>query len=213
MCATEFAELHSATTSRTATYHSASAAASVGALVQAIERANGFDSDKIASILANEEFDTLYGKLSFDSNGQSKAPSLFLQYDVNSTVQTVYPPAAASGKLVYPMPTWVHRDCMFKSTCQTGSVSTVIGECQEDGTCKCQDANALSSGVGPDAKCVFIPEEDMTFISDGLLGMGYALFSLQALLSISSCAWTIYYRDHKVVKASQPLFLCLISLG
>lgn len=148
----EFAELHLATTFRTATYHSASAAASVGALIQAIERANSFDSDSIVSILANEEFTTLYGTLSFDSNGQSKAPSLFLQYDVNSTVQTVYPLDASSGSLVYPMPTWVHRDCMFTSTCETGSVSTVIGECQVDGTCKCQDSSALSIGVGPDAR-------------------------------------------------------------
>ena len=63
----------------------------MGALVQAIERANSFDTDAIRDILATEDFTTLYGKLRFDTNGQSMAPSLFLQYDSNTTTQTVYP--------------------------------------------------------------------------------------------------------------------------
>jgi hypothetical protein len=172
-----------------------------------------FDSDAIATVLANEEFTTLYGNLSFDANGQSKAPSLFLQYDINTTVQTVYPLDASSGTLVYPMPTWLHRDCMFKSTWETGSVSTVIGKCQKDGSCQCIDKNARSSGTGVNASCLYIPEEEMTFINQGLLALGYALFCIQACMSMSCVAWTIYYREHKVVKASQPLFLCLISFG
>jgi hypothetical protein len=162
--ATEFADLFYANTQRTSTYHSASAAASVGVLVQAIERSNGFDSTTIASILANEEFTTLYGKISFDTNGQSQAPSLFLQYDANTTVQTVYPLDASSGVLVYPMPTWLHCDCMFKLTCENGSVSATIGTCQKDRSCMCRDSNAVSSGTGPDASCIYIPEEDMMFI-------------------------------------------------
>lgn len=89
--AAEFAELFLANTQRSSTYHSASAASSVGALVQAIERANSFDTDTIRDILATEDFTTLYGKLRFDTNGQSMAPSLFLQYDSNTTTQTVYP--------------------------------------------------------------------------------------------------------------------------
>lgn len=62
-------------------------------------------------------------------------------------------------------------------------------------------------------RCIYVPEEDMTFISSPLLIVGAVLFSIQAILSVSSWAWTIYYREHKVVKASQPLFLCLISFG
>jgi hypothetical protein len=199
----EFADLFYANTQRASTYHSASAAASVGALVQAIERSNGFDSDAIATVLANEEFTTLYGNLSFDANGQSKAPSLFLQYDINTTVVTFYPLDASFGTLVYPMSTWLHRDCMFKSTCETGSVSTVIGKCQKDGSCQCIDKNARSSGTGVNASCLYIPEEEMTSINQGLLALGYALFYIQACMSMSCVAWTIYYREHKVVNASQ----------
>jgi ABC-type branched-subunit amino acid transport system substrate-binding protein len=83
----EFADLFYANTQRASTYHSASAAASVGALVQAIERSNGFDSDAIATVLANEEFTTLYGNLSFDANGQSSPKCQVFFSSMISTLQ------------------------------------------------------------------------------------------------------------------------------
>jgi len=211
--AREFAELFLSNTARSPTYHSASGAASIGVLVQAIERADSFDSDTIRSILSTEEFTTLYGRVSFDENGQSIAPSLFLQYDSNNTVNTVYPIETRSGELVYPMPSWEKRDCTLLSTCETGSVSTSSGECLDDGSCDCDDDNAISSGQGIDASCVLVPEEDKTYINSSLAIFGYVLFSIQCLLSIICGLWTAYYRKRKVVKASQPLFLGLVCLG
>ena len=211
--AAEFAELFFANTARTSTYHSASAAASVGALVQAIERANSFDSDTIASILATEEFTTLYGLLAFDENGQSSAPSLFLQYDANTTVQTVYPLESRSGELVYPMPSWDARDCLFLSPCETESSSTVLGQCQEDGSCKCNDDHAVSGGIGAEASCTVVPTEDQTYIASGLLAVGIILFCVQSIFSISCAAWTMYNRQSRVVMASQPVFLCVFCFG
>ncbi|KAL7546238.1 hypothetical protein ACHAWF_009574 [Thalassiosira exigua] len=211
--AAEFADAFLSTTSRTPTYHSASAAASVGTLVQAIERANSFDSSKVAEVLASEEFVTLYGKVRFDANGQSMAPSLFLQYDANVTVQTVYPLEASSGELVYPMPTWSERDCNLVSTCTTGSVSTSQGTCGSDGTCACEDLSAISTGAGPDAACVLVPQEDYTHIHSALRVLGLVLFAIQLVLSVGCAAWTVYYRNRRVVKASQPLFLCLVLFG
>ena len=111
--AAEFAQLFFDYTSRTSTYHSASAAASVGVLVQAIEKAKSFDPEKIIEVLSEESFTTLYGNVGFDSNGQSQAPSLFLQYDVNSTVQTVYPPEAKSGDLVSNAQSHLHSSYDF----------------------------------------------------------------------------------------------------
>jgi len=211
--ASKFAELFLATTWRTSTYHSASAAASVSVIVQAIERADSFDSDAVASVLATKEFVTLYGTLSFDDNGQSMAPSLFLQYDQNTTVQTVYPPDAKSGDLRYPMPTWDHRDCILVATCESGSASTVRGKCQEDGTCFCDQEGAVSSGIGVDAACLFIPVEDMTKISSTLKILGIILFAVQVTLSLACAAWTVYYRNEALVNASQPLFLSLVCFG
>mmetsp|Transcript_39373 Transcript_39373/g.84905 ORF Transcript_39373/g.84905 Transcript_39373/m.84905 type:complete len:936 (-) Transcript_39373:392-3199(-) len=211
--ASEFAESFFSYTSRTATYHSASAAASVGALVQAIERSDSFDSDRIASILSSEEFTTLYGKLSFDGNGQSKAPSLFLQYNENATVQTVYPLESRSGDLVYPMPTWEHRDCSFLSRCETGSPASVPGACREDGSCECEDSEAISSGIGPDASCIIVPSEDIGYVSASLVALGLSLFSIQAIMSLSCAAWTVRYRSTNIVRGSQPIFLCLVCFG
>ena len=208
--AMEFSELFLATTQRTSTYHAASAAASVGALVQAIERADSFGTEAVSDVLATQEFNTLYGLLSFDANGQSQAPSLHLQYDKDMTVQTVYPIEFRSAELVYPMPTWDARDCNMLSKCLTGEET---GVCQEDGTCKCDSENAVSTGVGSSAKCVDIPAEDMTYVDTSLLTVGYILFAVQAFLSVACTAWTVYYRQRRVVKASQPLFLCLVAFG
>lgn len=211
--ASEFADRFLAYTSRTSTYHSASAAASVGVLVQAIERADSLDADLISTILANEEFTTLYGTLGFDENGQSKAPSLFLQYDAFKEVKIVYPLESRSDELVYPMPGWDTRDCIFLSTCETGSVSTVLGECQANGTCECEDAGAVSRGVGADARCYVVPVEDKTYITTGLIIFGLVLCGLLCLLSLLCAIWTIRYRHRRIVKASQPEFLCLICFG
>jgi len=208
----EFAGRFVNTTSRTPTYHSASGAASVGVLVQAIERAGTFDSGAVAGVLATGEFETLYGRLSFDRNGQSQAPSLYLQYDANMTVQTVFPPDASSGTLVYPMPTWDERDCLLESTCPSGSEYTRSGTCSADGTCLCS-SRYVSNGVGADASCVLIPEEDMTYISSSLLVVGLIFFGLQSFLSVSCAGWTVYYSKRSVVRASQPIFLNFVSLG
>ncbi|KAL7545747.1 hypothetical protein ACHAWF_009103, partial [Thalassiosira exigua] len=211
--ASEFADLFLANTARKAAYQSASAAGAVTALVQAIERANEFDSDTVASILSTEEFNTVFGKLSFDENGQSKAPSLHLQYGDSGAVQIVYPPESATGTLVYPMPTWAERDCALVSTCTTGSISTSKGSCNADGSCACADPLAISTGRGPDASCVIIPEEDYTHINSALGILGIVLFVIQLSLTVGCMAWTVYYRERRVVKASQPLFLCLVLFG
>lgn len=208
--AREFSELFLATTQRTSTYHAASAAASVGVLVQAIERADSFDAEAVSDVLAMQQFTTLYVLLRFDADGQSQAPSLHLQYHKDLTVQTVYPNEFKSAELVYPMPTWEARDCNILSECLTGENT---GVCNANGTCECDSSDALSSGVGRTAKCVYIPHEDLTYVGDALLAIGYILFSVQAILSLACAAWTVHYRNRRVVKASQPLFLCLVACG
>ena len=179
-------------------------------MMKTIERADSFATDAVSDVLATEKFNTLYGLLSFDDNGQSQAPSLHLQYDTNLTVQTVYPVEFSSADLVYPMPTGLNRDCNILSKCLTGES---VGVCQLDGSCKCDDENAVSLGVGGAAKCVYITPEDLTYISPALQALGYTLFAIQAFLSLACAAWAVHYRNRRVVKASQPLFLCLVSFG
>ena len=97
------------------------------------QRANTTDGISLASIIANESFRTFYAELSFDTNGQSSAGALLLQYDSEGIgVQPVYPAASASRSLIYPAPTWAYRDCA-----RGGNCSWPFGHCTDGGACDC----------------------------------------------------------------------------
>jgi ABC-type branched-subunit amino acid transport system substrate-binding protein len=193
------------------TYHAASSASTVSILVQAIEQAGPLqwnNSSRIAEILSTSTFPTMYGIMSFDENGQSSAPSLATQYDSNGIVQTVYPKLISSGDLIYPMPTWLQRDCTNAGSC------TEFGVCNRDGVCECEDAGFRSYGIGEDATCVpFGPGENYNYLSSGLLALGYSLVALQGVFSFICIFWTLYFAKRSIVKTSQPVFLIMIALG
>lgn len=63
------------------------------------------------------------------------------------------------------------------------------------------------------AVCPDRPEEEMTFIPDSLLALGYALFGLLVLSCLVAVTWTYKYRSKWVVKISQPMFLDLVVFG
>ena len=194
-------------TARTATYHAASAAASLAIFVQVLEEVNSTNIDLIKASLATDTFRTLYGDISFDVNGQSNAPSLVLQYDKNGKVQTVYPEEKRSEPISYPMPTWGYRDCSKGGLCDSNG-----GTCKSSGVCSCSTGK-ISFSSGLTATCVTVPEEDMTYLGDGLKMAGYAVVVLQGILSTIAIIWTYYYRDNELVKVSQPPFLRAIALG
>ena len=58
-----------------------------------------------------------------------------------------------------------------------------------------------------------IPNFDHNYISPGLRGTFYALAFIIFGMSIFFSCWTFYYRESKVVRAAQPLFLHIICLG
>jgi len=194
-------------TDRQATYHAASAAASLAIFVQVMEGTNSLDPVDLKSSLANDTFRTLYGDISFDENGQSNAPSLVLQYNTDGNVQTVFPEEKRSEPITYPMPSWGFRDCTKGGLCTDNS-----GTCQSDGTCSCSTGK-VSFSSGLTATCVTVPEEDMTYLGDGLKLAGYSAVVVQALASTIAIVWTYYYRDNELVKVSQPIFLRAIAIG
>lgn len=101
LSAREFAEMFkNATGDVDVTYHAASAASAISIAVQSIEQANTLDEGLLAEHIASSSFATAYGQISFDSNGQSQAPSLLIQYDGNNEVQTVFPPEISSGNIL-----------------------------------------------------------------------------------------------------------------
>ena len=206
----DFAQLFYSYTARTATYHAASAFASLAVLLQAIRDTNSFDVPTLQSSLSTNTFRTLYGDISFDTNGQSNAPSLVLQYNREGKVQTVFPDDKRSNPLegiVYPMPTWANRDCVKAKDCENSG-----GTCEQDGTCSC-GTQEISIGRGSTAKCVIVPEEDFSYLNDGLLILGYVAVAAQGLCSVVASVWVFVHRQHELVKASQPVFLHVISFG
>mmetsp|Transcript_33348 Transcript_33348/g.53839 ORF Transcript_33348/g.53839 Transcript_33348/m.53839 type:complete len:795 (-) Transcript_33348:88-2472(-) len=59
---------------------------------------------------------------------------------------------------------------------------------------------------------VVIPVEDKQLAQD-IYGLCKALFSVNLLLSISFTVWTLIYRKHAIIRASQTRFLVMISCG
>mmetsp|Transcript_26569 Transcript_26569/g.33836 ORF Transcript_26569/g.33836 Transcript_26569/m.33836 type:complete len:839 (-) Transcript_26569:94-2610(-) len=208
LSAKDFADMFKTQTSELdVTYHAASAASVISIAVQALEASDTTDEVVLSQHIAANNFKTIYGDIGFDSNGQSKSPSLLIQYDTSGIVQTVFPEEASSGPILYPMPSWDRRDCIRLSQCNTSG-----GTCTEEGKCVCQISDKYHAvGSGETAECV--PNERLNFISTSLLGVGYFLVSVVLVLAVGILIWVYHHRKNALVKVSQPLFLTLVVLG
>lgn len=160
------------------------------------------NSTEISSILSQNIFSTLYGNIRFDENGQSKTPSLLLQYQFDEKTKE-YPIEIISGEYktadyMYPMPTWKSRDCVSNGLCS---------DCDDLGQCIC----TYSVGFGENASC--IDEAEFKYISGFLVYIGFGLVCIQGIASLLCMLWTNYFKKRKAVKVSQPIFLHLIAVG
>jgi hypothetical protein len=189
------------------TYHTASAASVVSIMVQAMEQADTTNETELAQLIAQSSFKTMYGDVSFDTNGQSIAPSLLIQYDTNNTVHTIFPSETSSGPILYPMPTWDQRDCINLSACEE------LGDtCNDYGECVCSDPDSYyAAGSGINARC--IPKEKMNYIDGVMVMVGHLIVALVLAVALVTFAWTYYYRNNTLVKASQPFFLGMVITG
>lgn len=61
--------------------------------------------------------------------------------------------------------------------------------------------------------CPKHPIEDYNSINDEAKIIGYCLFVIQALATVTAVAWMIHNRKSFVVRASQPEFLSLVAFG
>lgn len=188
------------------TYHAASAASVISIAVQAMENTKTKDKATLATHIALKSFKTIYGDISFDSNGQSLAPALLIQYDASKTVQTVYPNKVRSGPILYPMPTWNLRDCIRLSPCEKDG-----DKCDDTGKCVCDNPDYFPVSEGATAMCV--PKEELNYIAPGLKIVFNLLVGMLVIMGVGSLAWIHIYKEIPLVKASQPLFLGLIAVG
>lgn len=89
-------------------YHAASAVADIEAYVMAIEAAGTTDPKKVRDAIAKLDFDSLYGRIHFDSVGQISLPQTVVQVQ-NGKVIPIYGDKGFINKAQYPMPDWSKR--------------------------------------------------------------------------------------------------------
>jgi branched-chain amino acid transport system substrate-binding protein len=89
-------------------YHAASAVADVEAFVKAIDSANSLEPAKVRDAIARLDFDSLYGRIHFNENGQINLPQTVVQVQ-NSKLVPIYGPKGPIENALYPMPPWSKR--------------------------------------------------------------------------------------------------------
>lgn len=90
-------------------YHGAEAGAAVLAYVMGIEKANSVDSTPVRKALGDLEFMSFYGGWDVDDTGLQVGHSMVdVQWQDGKRV-IVWPPAAKTGDVVYPMPTFADK--------------------------------------------------------------------------------------------------------
>lgn len=90
-------------------YHAGGGFAAGELLAKAIEKAGGFDKDKLRDALQTLETQTIYGPYKVDANGaQIVKPSYLIQI-VNGERKIVWPDANAEVKYTIPFPDWNRR--------------------------------------------------------------------------------------------------------
>lgn len=89
-------------------YHAASAVADVEAFVKAIESANSLEPVKVRDAIAKLDFESLYGRIRFNTAGQINLAQTVVQIQKGKLV-AIYGPKGLLEKPLYPMPDWGKR--------------------------------------------------------------------------------------------------------
>lgn len=75
-------------------------------MVQAVERAGTVDREKVRQALFKGTFDSPAGQIEFDESGYAFKNSAFTLQIQKGKPVIVWPPEVATGKFVYPSPSW-----------------------------------------------------------------------------------------------------------
>ncbi|HWE23263.1 MAG TPA: amino acid ABC transporter substrate-binding protein [Myxococcales bacterium] len=88
-------------------YHAASAVSCVEAFAKAVTAAGSIDPKKVRDELAKVDFQSLYGHIKFQPNGQISLPQTVIQIQEGKVVPIFS--ESFEGKPLYPMPLWAKR--------------------------------------------------------------------------------------------------------
>lgn len=75
-------------------------------MVQAVERAGTVDREKVRQVLFKGTFDSPAGRIEFNESGYAFRNGAFTLQIQNGKPVIVWPPEVATGKFVYPSPSW-----------------------------------------------------------------------------------------------------------
>ncbi len=90
-------------------YQAAESTAAVLVYVEALRRANTFNTEKVRDAIAATEMETFYGNVKFDETGKNVVKPMVLRQIQNGEYTVVAPTRWASGKLIHPRPKWSER--------------------------------------------------------------------------------------------------------
>jgi branched-chain amino acid transport system substrate-binding protein len=97
-------------------YHAAEAGAAVLALVLAVEQADSVDSVHLRTALGKLTFMSFYGSWKIDETGKQVGHAMVDVQWQNGKRLIVWPPAAKTSDLYYPMPTFAEKAAGKKAT-------------------------------------------------------------------------------------------------
>jgi branched-chain amino acid transport system substrate-binding protein len=90
-------------------YQAAESTATVLTYIDALQRANSFDTEKVRDAIAATNLQTFYGWVKFDETGKNIAKPMVLRQIQNGKYVPVAPSKFAAGKVIYPRPKWSER--------------------------------------------------------------------------------------------------------
>ena len=105
----DYAQLFEKTYGYVPPYQAAESSAAVLVYIDALERANSFDTEKVRDALAATKLETFYGWVDFDDTGKNIAKPMVLRQIQKSKYVPVAPSKFAAGKVIYPRPKWSER--------------------------------------------------------------------------------------------------------
>jgi branched-chain amino acid transport system substrate-binding protein len=92
-----------------APYQAAESSAAVLVFADALQRASGFDQEKVRDALARTDLQTFYGPIKFDESGKNVMKPMMLYQVQDGDYKVVAPTKWATAKLIYPRPSWSKR--------------------------------------------------------------------------------------------------------
>jgi branched-chain amino acid transport system substrate-binding protein len=105
----DYAKLFQETYDYVPPYQAAESTAAVLVYIDALKRADSFDTEKVRDALAATKLETFYGWVDFDDTGKNIAKPMVLRQIQDGKFVPIAPSKFAAGEVIYPRPKWSQR--------------------------------------------------------------------------------------------------------